>query len=59
MKHPQPPCSDLGQFGGTLGTSRNYSRVVHLGWEVRLGNQMSAEIKVRKKGPNHAKVKDL
>ena len=34
---------DLRHLVGTLGISRNYSRVVHFGWEVHLWNQMSAE----------------
>ena len=41
---------------GTLGTSRNYSRVVHLGWEVHLRNQMSAEIKMPKRSPAMQKL---
>ena len=44
-------------LGGTLGTSRNYSRVVHLGWEVHLQNQMSAEIKMPKRAPTMQKLK--
>ena len=46
-----------GHLGGTLGTSRNYSRVVHLGWEVHLGNQMSVEIKMPKRSPTMQKLK--
>ena len=48
-----------GHLGGTLGTSRNYSRVVHLGWEVHLHqprNQMSAEIKMPKRSPTMQKL---
>ena len=30
-----------------------------MGWEVHLGNQMSAEIKMPIGGPDHVKVKDL
>ena len=41
---------------GTLGTCRNYSRVVHLGWEVHLGNQMSAEIQMPKGAPTMQKL---
>ena len=38
------------------GTSRNYCRVVHLGWEVHLENQMSAEIKMPKRAPTMQKL---
>ena len=41
---------------GILGTSRNYSRVVHLGWEVHLENEMSAEIKMPKSAPTMQKL---
>ena len=41
--HTQPFHTDLGHCGDTLGISRNYSRVVHLGWEVHLWNQMNTE----------------
>ena len=55
IKHAQPPRSNPGRFGGTLGTSRNYSRVVHLGCEVHLGSQMSAEITMPKRAPTTQK----
>ena len=42
---------------GTLGTSRNYSKVVHSGWEVHLRNQMSVEIKMPKRSPTMQKLK--
>ena len=50
------PGTNPGHLGGTLGTCRNYSRVVHLGWEVHLGNQMSAEIQMSKGAPTMQKL---
>ena len=57
IKNTQPFCTNPGHLGGTLETSRNYSRVVHLGWEVHLRNQMSAEIKMPKRSPTMQKLK--
>ena len=59
VKNTQPFRTNPRHLEGRLGTCRNYSRVVHLGWEVHLGSQMSAEIKIPIGGPDHATVKDL
>ena len=59
IKDTQPFCTNPGHLGGTLGTSRNYSRVVHLGWQVHLRSQMSAEINMLKRTPNNTKLIQL
>ena len=49
--------TDPGHLGGTLGTSRNCSRVVHWERDKHLRTQMGTEIKVQKRVPATEKLK--
>ena len=56
IKDTQPFCTNPGHLGGTLGTSRNCSRVVHLGWELQFQRKMRMEINMPKRSQTAQKL---